>query len=105
MSIFARFLQGLKAIPEGNGTLLDSTVAVLSSEVCDPNPHNYVDVPVIVAGRGGGFVNPGRHVTAGTAAQRADTGQLMLSILQGLKVPTTSFGQLKVTTPLAELAG
>ena len=103
ISVFAGFLEALKKIPEGDGTLLDNTVAVLSSEVCDPNPHNYVDVPVIVGGRGGGFISSGRHVRAGSAAARADTGEMWLGILQGLNVPVTSFGQLKVTKPLAAL--
>jgi len=104
VSVFAAFLQRLKDIPEGNGTLLDATVAVMSSEVTDPNPHNYVDTPVIVGGRGGGFISTGRHVHAGTDAARADTGEMWLAILQGLKVPATSFGQLKVKNPLAALS-
>ena len=103
VSVFAAFLQRLKDIPEGNGSLLDATVAVMSSEVTDPNPHNYIDTPVIVGGRGGGFIATGRHVRAGTDAARADTGELWLGILQGLKVPAKSFGQLKVTKPLGAL--
>ena len=103
VSVFAAFLQRLKDIPEGNGTLLDATVAVMSSEVTDPNPHNYVDTPVIVGGRGGGFIATGRHVRAGTDKAHADTGEMWLAILQGLEVPVTSFGQLKVTKPLPAL--
>lgn len=103
VSLFAAFLQRLKDIPEGNGTLLDATVAVMSSEVTDPNPHNYVDTPVIIGGKGGGFISTGRHARAGTDAAHADTGEMWLGILQGLKVPATSFGQLKVTKPLSAL--
>lgn len=103
MSVFASFLESLKKVPEGSGTLLDSTVAVLSSEVCDPNPHDYVDIPVVVGGRGGGFISTGRHVRAGTDAQRGDTAEMWLGILQGLNVPVSSFGDLAVTKPLAAL--
>ena len=103
VSVFANLLQRLKNVSEGSGTLLDNTVAVLSSEVCDPNPHNYVDVPVIIGGRGGGFISSGRHVRAGTDAARADTGEMWLGILQGLNVPVTSFGQLKDAKTLAAL--
>lgn len=105
VSIFSAFLQSLKSVSEGNGTLLDSTVAVMSSEVTDPNPHNYVDTPVIIGGRGGGIITPGRHVRAGNGDQHADTAEMWLGILQGLKVPVTSFGDLKVSSPLAALAG
>ena len=70
-----------------------------------PNPHNYIDVPVILGGRGGGFVSTGRHVRAGTPGARADTGEMWLGVLQGLTVPVTSFGQLKVTKPLAAIRG
>jgi len=103
MTIFSSFLQSLKKIPEGSGTLLDNTAVVLGSEVQDPNPHNYIDVPVIVGGRGGGFISTGRHVRAGTGTARADTAEMWLGILQGLNVPATSFGQLNVTKPLAAL--
>lgn len=105
MTIFSSLLQSLKAIPEGGGTLLDNTAVVLGSEVQDPNPHNYIDVPVIIGGRGGGFISTGRHVRAGAPGARADTGAMWLGILQGMKVPVTSFGQLNVTKPLAELTG
>ena len=103
MTVFSSFLQSLKAIPEGSGTLLDNTAVVLGSEVQDPNPHNYVDVPVIIGGRGGGFISTGRHVNAGTPDAMADTGAMWLGLLQGLNVPVTSFGQLNVTKPLAAL--
>jgi hypothetical protein len=105
MSVFSGFLQRLKSIPEGSGALLDNTAVVLGSEVQDPNPHNYIDVPVIIGGRGGGFISTGRHVNAGMPGARGDTGAMWLGILQGLNVPVTSFGQLKVTTPLAALSG
>lgn len=105
MTVLSSFLQSLKKIPEGSGTLLDNTAVVLGSEVQDPNPHNYIDVPVLIGGRGGGFISTGRHVNAGTPGARADTGAMWLGILQGLNVPVTSFGQLKVTKPLAALTG
>jgi hypothetical protein len=96
VSIFAAFLQPLKNIPEGNGSLLDAAVAVMRSEVTDPNTHNYIDTRVIVGGRGSGFSSPGRDVRAGTDATRADTAEMWLAILQGLKVAATGFGDLKV---------
>jgi hypothetical protein len=103
VSVLAAFLQRLKDIPEGSGTLLDATVAVMSSEVTDPNPHDYLDTPVIIGGRGGGFISTGRHVRAGSDAAHADTGEMWLGILQGLNVPATTFGQLGVTKPLSAL--
>jgi hypothetical protein len=105
MSVYAQFLQSLKNIPEGSGTLLDASIVVLTSEVQDPNPHNYTDLPVVVGGRGGGFISPGRYALAGAPGAPGDTGEMWLAILQGLNVPVTSFGQLNVTKPLAALKG
>lgn len=72
---FAEFLGKLRAVPEGEGSLLDQCVAVFSSEISDGDAHGHQDLPVIVAGRGGGFLQPGRHVVheATTPALYFDT--------------------------------
>ena len=51
----------MKAVKEGDGTLLDNTMIVYGSGIGDGNRHNHDDLPVIVAGRGGGTITPGRH--------------------------------------------
>ncbi len=58
---FAYVLDKLRGTPEGNGTLLDNSMIVYGSGISDGDRHNHNDLPVILAGRGGGTINPGQH--------------------------------------------
>lgn len=58
----AYFLKKLKAIPEGNGNLLDNCMIVYGGGISDPDRHNHDDLPVILAGGGGGTLKKGRHL-------------------------------------------
>ena len=59
---FAYFLERLKSIPEGEGTLLDQCMIVYGSGLSDGNRHNNENLPVLLAGQGGGTIVPGRHL-------------------------------------------
>jgi hypothetical protein len=52
----------LKSIPEGAGTLLDNCAIAFGSAIADPNRHAHHDLPVLLVGRGGGTIKPGRYV-------------------------------------------
>jgi hypothetical protein len=58
----AYFLERLKSIPEGDGTLLDNCMIVYGAGISDGNRHNNENLPIVLAGRGGGTIDPGRHV-------------------------------------------
>lgn len=62
VSQFAYLLERLKTVPEGDGSLLDNCMIVYGSAISDGNRHNNEDLPVLLAGRGGGTIDPGRHV-------------------------------------------
>jgi len=62
VSLFAEFLQKLKATPEGNGTLLDHSLYLYGSGMSNPNLHDHTNVPVIVAGGAAGGIKGGRHI-------------------------------------------
>jgi hypothetical protein len=55
---FAYMLEGLKAIPEGEGNLLDHTTCVMVHEHAEANPHKCNGLAVLVAGGG---VKGGTH--------------------------------------------
>lgn len=59
---FARFLEELKKVKEGPGTLLDNTLIVFASAIGDGNRHNHNELPVLLAGGGRGAVKPGAHL-------------------------------------------
>ena len=59
---FAYLLGKLKAIREGEHSVLDNTMIVYGSGISDGNRHNHDDLPVLLAGKGGGTLKPGRHI-------------------------------------------
>lgn len=75
---FAYFLGRLKATPEGEGTLLDNCLIVYGGAISDGNRHNHDDLPVILAGRGGGTLETGRHVRY---SRNTPMANLFLSLL------------------------
>jgi len=61
-SQLATLLGKLKAIPEGDGTLLDNCIMMYGSAIADPNRHAHHDLPVLLVGRSGGTIKSGRDV-------------------------------------------
>jgi hypothetical protein len=63
MEQFAWFLQRLADTPDTDGkSLLENSMIMLGSGISDGNRHNHNELPVILAGRGGGTIRPGRHL-------------------------------------------
>ena len=86
---FAYFLQKLKAVKEGEGTLLDNCMIVYGSGIGDGNRHNHNDLPVLLAGHGGGSLQPGRHVKFERDTPMAN---LYLSMMERVGAPTERLG-------------
>lgn len=61
-SMLAHFLGKLKAVKEGDGTLLDHCMIAYGSGNSDGNAHNHDDLPILVAGKGCGTLKTGRHL-------------------------------------------
>jgi len=79
----------LKAIREGDGTLLDNAMIVYGSAIADGNAHNHDNLPVLLAGGGGGTIRPGRHVRY---AKETPMANLYISMLERMGAPTERFG-------------
>jgi len=86
MEFFAYYLDKMKEAKDGEGSLLDRTLVIRGSAFGDSNDHDYMDLPVVLAG---GLVDGGRHVTV---AKDTTMSNLMLEGLQRLDVPVSSFG-------------
>jgi hypothetical protein len=95
----AYLLGKLDAIEEGTGTILDNTVIFFSSEIEDGNSHAHKNLPVLLAGGCGGAFQMGRHIQYSGEKM----GNLFVSMLNAIGVPTTSFGD-DGTNPLPQLA-
>ena len=67
-SLFAYFLEKLKATRDGDGTLLDHLTLVYGAGMSEPNAHSPENLPILLAGGGAAAFTPGRHIryAAGT---------------------------------------
>jgi len=59
---FAYMLGKLKAIDEGNGSLLDNMLFFWTNELGEGGKHTYVNVPMVLAGSCGGQLPTGRYI-------------------------------------------
>ncbi|MCC7235983.1 MAG: DUF1552 domain-containing protein [Bryobacterales bacterium] len=86
---FSAWLGRLKAIQEGDGTLLDNSMIVYGAGLCDGNRHNHEDLPTLIAGRAGGYIKSGRH-----AIYRKETpmSNLFLTMMDRMGVQAEHFG-------------
>ena len=62
IEMFASFLHKLQTAREGAGTVLDQCSIVYGSGISDGDRHNHDDLPILVAGRGGGTIRTGQHL-------------------------------------------
>jgi len=88
VSLFGYFLEKLKNTPEGDGTLLDHGLYLYGSGMGNPNVHDHVDLPIIVAGRASGRVKGGRHIKY---AEPTPLANLHLTLLDRVGVRLDAF--------------
>jgi hypothetical protein len=86
---FAYLLGKLKSIPEGEGTLLDNCLIAYGSAIADGNRHDHGDLPVLLAGRGGGTIASGRHLRV---PRETPLNNLWLAMLERMGAPTHQLG-------------
>ena len=94
----AYLLEKLQAVREGEGTLLDQAMVVYGSGLSDGSRHSHDDLPILLAGGGGGTLKPGRHLRYPPATPLAN---LHLSLLARMKAPVDALGNS--TGPLRDL--
>lgn len=90
---FAYLLGKMKAVQEGDGTLLDNSLVLFSSELSDGNKHHHINLPVVLAGRGGGEIRPGRHIAFRGAGGEFPIADLYLTMLANVGVHLETFGR------------
>lgn len=89
VSLFAEYLEKLKATPEGDGTLLDNVLLLYGSGMGNPNNHDHTDLPTIVAGGAAGGMKGNRHIVYDKPTPLAN---LHLTLLDKVGVNIDSFG-------------
>ena len=89
MGDFATFVQRLAAVDEGDGTLLDHTGILATSDVSQGRNHSIDEYPVLLAGKMGGYLKPGQHYRSGSGAS---VSKVALTMAQGMGLSLPSFG-------------
>ena len=89
VSLFAYFLERLKATPEGDGSLLDHSLVLYGSGMGNPNVHDHTNLPIIVAGGAAGRMKGGRHIKYDKPTPLAN---LHLSLLDKVGIRLDKFG-------------
>lgn len=88
----AGLIARLKATPDaGGGTLFDNTLLLWCNELAKGNTHSRQDAPYVLAGTGGGPLVTGRFLSY--EGQGLNHNNLLVSILNAMGIPDTTFGQ------------
>jgi hypothetical protein len=79
VSTLAYFAEKLRAIPDGDGTLLDHSLLLYGTNMGNSNQHMHYDVPHILVGGANGQLKGNRHFAY--ERKTVTTGNLLLSVL------------------------
>lgn len=86
---YAYFLQKLKSIREGDKTLLDNSMILFSSDLRDGNRHSPKNLPIILAGKGGGKIKTDQNLIF---EKETPLANLYLTMLDTLNIEQKNFG-------------
>jgi hypothetical protein len=89
LGLFARMLRRMGEIREGDRTLLDNVVFLYGCGISDGNKHNHDDLPILLAGGGGGTLTGGRHIAFG---KKTPICNVYLDMLARAGLPVEKFG-------------
>jgi hypothetical protein len=86
----AYFVDKLRSIREGDGTLLDHSLVLYGSNMGNSNQHLHYDVPHVLIGGASGRLKGNRHLAF--PSKTVPTGNLLLSILDMFGIEEPQFG-------------
>jgi hypothetical protein len=99
--LFAYFLERLRSTPDGDGSLLDHIAILYGSEMSDSNQHLLQNLPLVLAGGGGGQIKGGRHLRY---PKDTPLTNLFLTMLDKLGLQIEKFGDSKGKLELLSVA-
>jgi hypothetical protein len=99
---YAYLIQGLKSIPEGNGTMLDNCALLWCNEQGKGNNHSRKSMPWVLAGKAGGSFRTGRYIKYNETPHN----RLLVSLANAFGIETQTFGDPDFCSggPLSNLA-
>jgi hypothetical protein len=102
VKLFTRFLETLRATPEGDGTVLDHSIVVYGSGLSESDQHSHVDLPTVVVGRGNGRIKGGSHLRYPAYTPQ---NNLWVSLLDKAGVPIEKLGDSSGRIDIEPLSG
>jgi hypothetical protein len=101
METFGKMLSMLESVKEGDGTLLDHSLVLATSESNFAKIHSIDSLPIMVAGTAGGKWRSGQHIVGkGDPSSRVG---LTIQQTLGMPVGTWGDGAMKTSKPIAEV--
>jgi hypothetical protein len=85
---YAYLLRKLRAMKEGDGTVLDNCMILFGAGLRDGNSHSPHNLPIVLAGRGGGRIATGQHLVY---AKDSPLANLYVSLLDAFGTPVERF--------------
>ena len=95
---YAYFLDRLRSIKEGDKTLLDNSMALFASDLRDGNRHSPRNLPIVLAGNGGGKFKTGQNLNF---EKETPLANLYLTMLHALNIEHDRFADS--TKPISEI--
>jgi hypothetical protein len=100
MTLLARLLAKMDATVEGERTLLDNSMVLFCSSLMDGNAHDSKELPILLAGGGGGTIRGG-HVHDRRGQENRRLCRLHLALMQRMGVAVDRFGDADSPLELA----
>ena len=88
-TLYRYFLEKMRSVPDGDGSLLDHSLLVYGSALSDGNMHLYKDLPVLLVASGVAGIQGGRHVRYPEDTPMAN---VYLTLLDKLGIHVENFG-------------
>jgi hypothetical protein len=100
VNLLSYYLDKFKSTPDGDGSLLDHSMILYGSSICDGNAHTHHNLPLILIGGAGGQLKGNRHLKF---KEETPMNNLLLTMLDKAHVPVPeklgdSTGELKLLT-------
>jgi hypothetical protein len=88
-TLLARYLEKLKATPDGDGSLLDHMTILYGAGLSNSTRHSGVNLPLLLLGGGAGTWQGGRHVAF---SDKITNANLLMTLMDKLGVPVEKLG-------------
>ena len=89
VSLFASYLEKLRATPDGDGSMLDHLMLLYGGGISNSDRHTHGPLPTLLVGGGAGALKGGRHLVYPTDTPLTN---LQLTLLNRLGVPAETLG-------------